>query len=269
MKVIIAPNSGFCFGVKRAVDAALTQRDSYTLGPLIHNPQTIEQLKERGIKAIDSIDDIDKGTLLIRTHGVPGQIIEKSKNKGLEVIDLTCPFVKKAQDVAIKAEKEGYKVVVIGDKQHPEVKGITGNLSNYEIIESPDQVKKHYDKIWVVVQTTQLEDNFKAILSELNGKAKEIKVTKTICNATEERQMNARKLANNADMMIVVGGKNSANTNKLAFLCKGIIDTKHIESDEELKPEWFRHKKTVGITAGASTPHWLIKKIANRIENEF
>lgn len=269
MKVKIASNAGFCFGVKRAVDAALKQENSFSLGPLIHNPQTIKELENKGIKAVDSIDDINKGNLLIRTHGVPESLIVTAKEKGLNVIDLTCPFVKTAQDVAIEAEKEGYKIIVVGEKHHPEVKGIVGNIHNYDIIEKPEQIKDEYDRVWVVVQTTQTEENLKNILIKLKEKAKELKITKTICNATVERQMNAKELAHKVGMMIVVGGKNSANTNKLFNLCKGIVETRHIESENELEKEWFENKTLVGITAGASTPEWLVRKVAHRIENEF
>lgn len=271
MKVTIADNAGFCFGVKRAVDAALKQKDSFTLGPLIHNPQTIKELEKRGIKAVDSIDDINGGTLLIRTHGVPNVLIKKAKEKGLDVIDLTCPFVKKAQHFAKEFYAKGYKVAIAGEASHPEVISVKGGIKDAVVIEKPEDADNlgFYDKIGVVMQTTQSKDASIAIINRLKGRCNDLKIAETICSATTERQDLARELAAKVDLMIVIGGRESANTKRLFEMCRSIVDTKHIESSSDLKKSWFRNKSHVGITAGASTPRWLIREIAEDIKNGF
>lgn len=268
MKVSIADNSGFCFGVKRAVDAALAQKDSFSLGPLIHNPQTIKQLEERGIKAVETIDDLSKGTLLIRTHGVPGSVIKKAKEKGINVVDLTCPFVKKVHNYAIELQEEGYKVVVVGEKDHPEVEGIVGHVADPIVVENPEQAEKlkNEDKIGIVVQTTQNLKNLQQILEVVKTKTKNLKLCNTICSATTERQKVAIELAKDSDLMIVIGGKNSGNTRRLAELCSTLTETKYIESKDELKLEWFDNKSKIGIVAGASTPIEVILEVKDIIE---
>ncbi len=269
MKVTIANNSGFCFGVKRALDIALKQKDSFSLGPLIHNPQTIKELEKKGIKSIESIDDINNGTLLIRTHGVPGALIKKAKEKGLNVIDLTCPFVKKAQNLAKEFYAKGCKVIIIGEANHPEIIGIRGNIKDAEVLESLEDANNigFYDKIGVVIQTTQSKGRVDKIIKKLRSHCKRLKIAETICNTTAERQDLATGLARKVDLMLVIGGKESANTKRLYELCKNIVETKHVEMISDLKKSWFKNKKHIGITAGASTPRWLIKDIAEKIKN--
>lgn len=272
MKVEKAKHSGFCFGVKRAVESTLnTPGEVKTLGPLIHNPQFIADLESKGIKAVDSVDDIDKGTLIIRTHGVPDSVIEKAKEKSINVVDLTCPFVKKVHDVAKKAEQEGRKVLVFGNKDHPEVKGIIGNLKNFKVLNKDSYLLEEdlSGKLTLVSQTTRDIKEFEEITKKIKEINKDLEVENTICSATRERQQSAIDLAKNLDIIIVIGSKISSNTIRLNEICQKYCDTKHVENAEELRNEWFIGKKTVGVTAGASTPDSIIDQVVERIENEF
>ena len=271
-KVVLAKNSGFCFGVKRAIELALkTKEKIYTLGPLIHNPQVIAQLEHKGIVAIDSINDIERGKIIIRAYGIPRSVITRAKKKNLSVIDATCPFVKNVQQIAESLSKEGYQVVIIGEANHPEIIGIADRVKNPIIIEEVSEALKigQFKKIGVVAQTTQSEENYKKIIHELKKHSKKLKTFNTICNATKNNQNAAKELAKNANLMIVVGGYNSGNTRRLAKLCAEIVETKHIEIADELKREWFENKEVIGVTGGASTPDWIIHEVIKRIENEF
>ncbi|MFC1704770.1 4-hydroxy-3-methylbut-2-enyl diphosphate reductase [Nanoarchaeota archaeon] len=265
MEIKKAKYSGFCFGVRRAVESALNVKGEVkTLGPLIHNPQFVAELEKKGINAVDSLDDVDKGTLLIRAHGVPDSVVEKAKKKSLNVVDLTCPFVKTVQNFAKQLYKQGYQVVVVGEKNHPEVMGIVGNI-NAIVVGDVDDAKKlaHFKRMGVVAQTTH--DKFDNVVDELRKHADELKVHNTVCSATEIRQKNAVELANEVELIIVIGGNNSANTRRLAKLCSESVQTKHIESADELKKEWFNDINKVGIVAGASTPDKAIKQVEDRI----
>lgn len=269
MKVELAEHTGFCFGVKKAVDEALSLKEkANTLGPLIHNPQVVEELEKKGIKKINNLEEADAPSIIIRTHGASDKLINEINSKGYKIIDLTCPFVKKVQQYAKDLEKDGYKVIIIGEKNHPEVEGIVGHVRNAIVVENPEQAKTlpKMEKIGVVVQTTQTLKNFQDIVSLLKNKTDNLKIYNTICSATAERQEVAIELAKRSDLMIVIGGRNSGNTKQLKELCSNITETKHIESHQELKPEWFKDKKTVGITAGASTPIEIIKKVKKTIE---
>ena len=272
MNVKKAKHSGFCFGVKRAVDSALkTEGEVKTLGPLIHNPQVVEKLSKQGVIPIDSVDDVSSGKLIIRSHGVPKSVIEKAESKDLEVIDATCPFVKKVQDAAIRLEQEGYQVIIVGEKHHPEVIGIMGNLKNPIVVgDLPGaEALPNYEKLAVVSQTTQPSKKFQDIVDILSKKSTSIKIENTICSATQEHQNAALELAKAVDVMVVVGGHNSGNTRRLAEICSNIVETHHIEQWSELKEEWFKGKKEAGVTAGTSTPDWIIDKVIERMENDF
>lgn len=269
MEVEVAKKSGFCFGVKRAIDWALKVGERCnTIGPLIHNPHVVEDLKKKGIIPVEEIDDIDSSTVILRTHGVSKKVIDELNKKGLHVVDLTCPFVKKVKDYAIELEKQGYFIVVIGEKNHPEVEAIVSHLKNVVVVNSVSDVGKvgERDKVGVVVQTTQTLKLFQDIVAELRKRYNELKVCNTICNATAERQEEAIELAKGSDIMIVVGGKNSANTNHLAELCDAIVETHHVQGADDLKNEWFKGKKKAGVTAGASTSTEIIKKVKKMIE---
>ncbi|PKM44573.1 MAG: bifunctional 4-hydroxy-3-methylbut-2-enyl diphosphate reductase/30S ribosomal protein S1 [Firmicutes bacterium HGW-Firmicutes-8] len=275
MKTILAPKAGFCFGVKRALDLAMqtareTNKSIYTLGPLIHNPQVVEDLSKKGIKVVKDLSDIPEGVIIIRSHGVGPDIIDNARDRDLQVIDATCPFVKKAQELAKELNDQGYQVVVVGDKEHPEVTGIIGWTGHTGIVvETPEQAEKlqPLKKIGIISQTTQPEENFNNIASVLQEKAEEVKAYNTICHATRDRQYAAAELARKVDVMIVIGGKNSANTQKLARLCAQTgTPTHHIETAAEFKREWLADKKLIGITAGASTPDWIIEEVKRYME---
>ncbi len=267
MRVICAENMGFCFGVKRALDMVLNERNAYTLGQLIHNPQVVELLEKRGIKEIKSIDEIENGTLIITAHGTSKSNIIKAKEKGLKIIDTTCPLVKRVHELAGEFDKKGYKIILFGDKEHQEVKGTASNAKDVTIVNSAEEARKlKSNKAGLLSQTTQSLEKFNEIGDILKKNIPDLKVFNTICDATRKRQDSALKLSKKVDLMIVIGGYNSANTRRLKEICSKIVETKHIESDEELNKEWFKNKKTIGLTAGASTPGWVIKRVKDRIE---
>lgn len=275
MKVITAKRAGFCFGVKRAIDitfekAKENKKGLYTLGPIIHNPQVIEKLEQEGISPLE-IKDIDTrkiSALIIRTHGIPCQTHETLSSRGINIIDATCPFVKNAQHYAKLLKENGYQVVILGDRDHPEVKGIVSYAGDDAIIlDDRSTLPKLKPKVGVVVQTTQPIEALKKALSLIIEHAREVKVYNTICNSTALRLKETEEMAHKVDVMIVVGGKNSANTTQLARLCETMsVRTHHIETEDELDASWFLGAKKVGITAGASTPDWIIKKVEKRIQ---
>jgi len=273
MKIITAKRAGFCFGVKRAVDmafkAARNSNDVFTFGPIIHNPQVIEKLRQQSVSPTDNIDDVRIKTLIIRTHGVPGEISARLAEKGYEVVDATCPFVKKAQQYAKLLKEDGYQVVIIGDKEHPEVKGLMSYAGDDAVVVNKDEkLRKLKRRVGVVVQTTQPVSVLKNFISEALERVEEIKVFNTICNSTSLRLKETMAMAKKADVMVVVGGKNSANTTQLATLCVSMsVPTYHIETSSEIREEWFSGMNNVGITAGASTPDWIIKEIQERIRD--
>jgi 4-hydroxy-3-methylbut-2-enyl diphosphate reductase len=275
MKILLARTAGFCFGVRRAVNIAFRasgkkHKGVYTLGPIIHNPQVVEQLKEKGIIPIMDIKGKkDIRALIIRTHGIPRNLSEEISSIGCEIIDATCPFVKKAQYYAKLLREEGYQVVILGERKHPEVKGLLSYASDDAIVVDGNRpLPRLKNKVGIVVQTTQPLDALKRVLSLAVGHAKEIKVYNTICNSTALRLKETEDMARKVDAMVVVGGKNSANTTQLANLCRSLgVATYHIETLFEIQDVWFRDAKRVGITAGASTPGWIIKEVEQRIRN--
>ena len=274
MEVILAEYLGFCYGVKRAIKIAREHADgkSNTLGPIIHNPQMVERLKNEGVGTVEDLNDADEGTIIIRSHGVGPQVYEKIKAKGLKIVDATCPHVKKAQTAARELTEDGYKVVIVGEKNHPEVKSIfewTGGRAT--ILETEAEAKNFSNcpRLGIVSQTTVASEHFKKIVLKLLDKSKDIKILRTICTATEQRQSAALELAAKVDAMIVVGGRNSANTTKLAKLCESKCKTYHIETAQEILPEWFQKSNQVfkvGITAGASTPDWIIREVYDKCQ---
>lgn len=273
MEIMTAKTAGFCFGVKRAIDIAFQiamekRKGIYTLGPIIHNPQVVDKLKEKGIIPIENIKaKKDIRALIIRTHGIPLKLSKEISSKGYEIIDATCPFVKKAQYYAKLLSEEGYQVIILGEKNHPEVKSLMSYVvDNAIVIDGKTSLPKLRSRVGIVVQTTQPLDALKKVLSEAIIHAKEIKVYNTICNSTALRLKETENMANKVDVMFVVGGKNSANTTQLTKLCKSLsVPTHHIETFSEIRKEWIEKANKIGITAGASTPKWIIKEVDKRI----
>ena len=273
MKIITAKRAGFCFGVKRAIDITFDmvkeyKNGLYTLGPIIHNPQVIAKLEQEGISPLE-INDLDSkkiSSLIIRTHGIPCQTHDMILSRGIKIIDATCPFVKNAQHYAKLLKENGYQVVILGDRDHPEVKGIVSYAGDDAIVlDEHSPLPKLKPKVGVVVQTTQPIEALKKALSQIIEHAREIKVYNTICNSTALRLKETEEMARKVDVMIVVGGKNSANTTQLSRLCSSMsIRTYHIETEDELDASWFDGVNKVGITAGASTPDWIIREVEKR-----
>ena len=273
--ILTAKRAGFCFGVKRAIDISFDiakeiPEGVYTLGPIIHNPQVIEKLKTEGIFPLDTIEDIGNReikALIIRTHGIPHQIYDAISSQSFRLIDATCPFVKNAQHYAQLLKENGYQVVILGDSTHPEVKGIMSYAGDdVVVVDENTQLPHLKTKVGIVVQTTQPVEALKKLLSNIIEHVKEVKVYNTICNSTALRLKETADMAREVDVMIVVGGKNSANTTQLSNLCRSLsVRTYHIETEGELKKEWFIGVRTAGVTAGASTPDWIIKKVEKRI----
>jgi len=278
MQVILAAHQGFCYGVKRAVklaqdNVAVSGGCSYTLGPIIHNPQMVERLKAQGVGLVEKIDDAKAGdTVIIRSHGVGPRIYEAAKKCGVNIIDATCPHVKKAQFAAYRLAGEGRHIVIVGEKKHPEVQSIYEWADEKaDIVETAAQAQAlpHIERMGVVVQTTFSGEDFEVIAKLLKEKAGDIKIERTICTATQQRQTAAVELAREVDVMLVIGGKNSANTTHLADLCKRIgCPTYHIETAREIDDAWFKDAEKIGITAGASTPDWIIEEAKQKCRTQ-
>ena len=274
MKVILARRAGFCFGVKRATqmafEAANMDKKTYTLGPIIHSPQVVNKLEGMGVKALENLDSVDSGTIIIRSHGVASHEISEAISKELEIVDATCPFVKKAQEHVKRLSETGYGVVVVGDADHPEVQGIVSyGGDRVFVVGSGDEVKKLpvMSKIGIVAQTTQSFENLKNVVLECLLRGGEIRVFNTICDATAVRQEDAKELARRVDCMLVIGGYNSANTRRLAEVCVELQPrTHHIETAAEINLAWFDGVDRIGVTAGASTPKWIIDEVMNKLK---
>lgn len=263
LSIEVASHAGVCYGVERALKLAAHAAESArgsvtTLGPLIHNPIVVRDLESAGVKGAQTVDEVESGTLIIRAHGVVPQVIDQARAKGLEVLDATCPYVKKVHMAAEKLVREGYQLIVVGESGHPEVEGILGHAGDAAHVVSTPHDLDGVDfarKVGVVVQTTQTPANLAAIVSALALRTMDLRVVNTICSATQERQDSAAELASRADVMIVIGGKNSGNTRRLAEICMACCPrTHHIEDSSEIQRTWFEGVALVGITAGASTP---------------
>jgi len=264
MKIERAKSYGFCFGVKRAIRIAQEHPGSSTLGPLIHNNLEIDRLKRNfNVSLATTLNEVQEGqATVIRTHGIPKNDLAKLKEKGGEVIDATCPFVTKPQRIVEEMSREGYDIVIFGDMNHPEIKGVMsyaeGPVFAILSVEELAEVSLR-ERVALVAQTTRKIEEYNKIVNYLVPRHKEVRVFNTICNATFDNQDAARELAKRADVMIVVGGKQSSNTKQLYTICQAHCpDSYHIECKEELELDWFRGKKLCGITAGASTPEWII-----------
>ena len=275
MEIILDEGAGVCFGVERALKMAGEEsRDAsgpiVTIGPLIHNPQVVEEMKRDGVNVAQEGENLLDTTAIIRTHGVRPQEENRLREAGNRVLDATCPYVKKSHEYAEVLRREDYHIVVIGDPNHPEIRGVLGYAGErVTVITQPEEANSlhHYAKVGVVVQTTYPIEKVQKVISKLVGRSTELRVFNTICDYTSDRQVSAREISSQVDLMYVVGGRNSANTNKLAEICKqqGTM-TRHIEVAEEIDPRDLEGVERVGISAGASTPDGRIASVIDRIE---
>jgi len=282
MEVKLATSLGFCFGVERAVNTVYDKIENggkiYTYGPIIHNADVVEDLHNKGVEIIESIEDISKaenGTIIIRAHGISEEVQETIKKQGLELVDATCPFVKRIHNTVRKASEEGKEIVIVGNAGHPEVMGIVGWCVNgATVIETEDEANNfnasENAEICIVSQTTFQTKKFQHIVEIIQKKGYNVIVVNTICNATEERQNAAEKLAEEVDAMIVIGGINSSNTKKLFEICrKRCVNTYFIQTLDDLHLELPKSVRLVGITAGASTPNNIIEEVQNYVRINF
>ncbi len=282
MEVVLAKSSGFCFGVKRAVDRVYEQlaenKKIYTYGPIVHNDDVVADLEEKGVKVLNTkeeLTELTEGSVVIRAHGVPKEIYEIMEQKNIECIDATCPFVKRIHKIVEKESAEGRRIIVIGNAKHPEVEGIRGWCKTPAIvIESREEALEFKgsmdDKYCVVSQTTFNYKKFQELVEIFQKKGYDIIVANTICSATEERQKEASELAAKADVMIVIGGTHSSNTRKLYELCKSECEnTYYIQTLADLQLELPNSVELVGITAGASTPNKIIEEVQNYVRINF
>lgn len=277
MKITISSYAGFCFGVDRALkllDDNVIQNSKKPismLGQLVHNEQVISELRKKGVKMVNSLEEVKEGTLIIAAHGIDPAIIKKAKEKNIYVIDTTCPMVIKAQQIAKILQKEGHQVVIFGDKGHIEVRGIAGAAGGKPMIISKFSEAKKFPwskctKIGIISQTTQNIEDFAKLVQMAQGSCQNVKVFNTICDSTRRRQEDIKDLAKNNDAVIIVGSKISANAGRLYEVAKKINKKSYfISSSTDLKKEWFKNIKKVGISAGASTPMWIVKKVAEKI----
>jgi 4-hydroxy-3-methylbut-2-enyl diphosphate reductase len=272
VEVKIAKTAGFCWGVRRTVDKVMEVADHsagpvVTLGPIIHNPQAVARFREKGVGTVSAVGEIGDGTtVVVRTHGAMKDELERAEGRGLEVVDGTCPYVKYPQAIAQRLSAEGYHVVIVGDANHAEIKGVVSYCEGPFTVVKPGGPIPEITarKVAVIAQTTCIGADFEAVVGALALRHKEVRAVNTICNDTDERQTDARSLAHEVDAVVVVGGKNSANTRHLAEICREIQPrTWHVETEAELSPEWFDGCRIVGLSAGASTPDWVIEGVAS------
>ena len=264
VEIVVARYAGYCYGVERALritEEALEGAEGpvASLGPIIHNPSVVGQLEERGVKVVDGAGEAAAGTLIVRTHGVPPEVVEGARSRDINLVDATCPFVAVAQRKAASLREAGYAVVILGERDHPEVAGLEGFAGEGAVVVEDAAglplTQLRGKRVGVVVQTTQTRANLASVAAALAPVARELLVFNTICDATEKRQSAACELAAEVDVVVVVGGRNSANTARLAQLCRAMESrTHHIESAAELEPAWFAGARRIGVTAGASTP---------------
>ena len=281
MKVTLAKSAGFCFGVKRAVEMvykeAETGKKVYTLGPIIHNEQVVQDLEQKGVRVIDTPEELSEAedaTVIIRSHGISADVYHQLEDKKVRIVDATCPFVSKIHRIVEKKYQEGSCIVIVGNANHPEVEGINGWCNGAATVIGSVSEAENYSqeparKLCVVAQTTFKYKKFKDIVDIFSKKSYDIDVMNTICNATEERQTEAAAIAGDSDAMIVIGGKHSSNTQKLYEICKNVCpDTHFIQTLDDLDLKQFQSFRSVGITAGASTPNTIIKEVQSYVRNE-
>lgn len=273
MKVIKAEKMGFCFGVKRAIEKAeqALKKESKinTFGALIHNSQFVEKLKKEGVGIVEDVQDIEPGTtVIVRAHGLPPKTMKDIEKKGAAIIDATCPKVLNIQRLAKRLESNGKNVIIVGNSSHPEIIGIMGNLESGIVVrelEEVDRLPDNLGEVAVLSQTTEEQERFEKIVESLSKKYKNIEIYNTICEATKERQDGAKKTAHETDAMIVLGGKHSSNTTHIANICEQLVRTFHIETAEEIDGLDLKGVSKIGITAGASTPDYIIEEAVQKL----
>jgi len=284
MEVIKAKSAGFCFGVKKAMETVYQQIENnqgkriYTFGPLIHNEEVVKELKSKGVDVVESVEELKalkEGIVIIRSHGVSKDIYKIMEDNGIECVDATCPFVKRIHKIVEKESAAGKKIIIIGNDGHPEVEGIKGwSNTPAKVIEKVEEALEFSceadEKICIVSQTTFNYNKFQELVEIFQKKGYDISVVNTICNATEERQTEARQIAADADVMIVIGGTHSSNTRKLYEICKNECENTHfIQTLDDLNLEVPKSVRLVGITAGASTPNNIIEEVQNYVRINF
>lgn len=275
MEITVAKSAGFCFGVQRAVDSVYKELEEnsgkiYTFGPIIHNEQVVEDLNKKGIEVIDTVEqlkEIKEGTVVIRSHGVAKEIYDILEQQKLKMVDATCPFVKKIHNIVLDESNNGKTIIIIGNDNHPEVEGIKGWVNGEVIvINKEEQIEKlslpEQTKACIVSQTTFNHNKFKYLVEIIRKKGYDITVVNTICNATHVRQVEAQKISSKVDGMIVIGGKNSSNTQKLYDICRNeCVNTFYVQTVKDLNLHELKSLKSIGITAGASTPKNIIEEV--------
>jgi len=276
MRIILAESAGFCMGVRRALDAVMNEfqvkkRNIYTHGPLIHNPQVIDFLGQNGINPLSGLKDCEPGsTIVIRAHGVPLSVKYEIKKAGFKLLDATCPKVTMVQQLVVNFSEKNYATIIVGELDHPEVTGIVGYAKGpVEVVALPEQIKNMpcFDKVLLISQTTQNEVVFNAVKDEVIKRWPDARIKNTICDSTYRRQNDVRKLSKEAEAIIIVGGRNSGNTRRLVDIAFELNHTVfHVERSDELNPCDFENIKTVGISAGASTPNWVISEVIKRLK---
>jgi len=277
MKVRVAEKCGFCPGVRNAISTAervLSQVDAsepvYCLGPIIHNEDVVERLASAGLRTVDSVDQIDSGTVLIRSHGVAPKELDRLRQKGLRIVDATCVLVKRVQQIAKQLEQEGYEVVIIGEENHPEVQGVMGCVGHVVVVADENDLDRlpRDGRLGIVCQTTQSPEHLGGMLGVIGrGSFSEMKVINTLCKEAIKRQESAIALCKQVDIMFVLGGLHSANTRRLAELCKKHnAATFHLQNWDELDKNVLFGRTVAGVTAGASTPNWVIDEFVNHLE---
>ena len=284
MEIKVAKTAGFCFGVKRAVETVYDQvekekgKQIYTYGPIIHNDEVVKDMQKRGVKVIqteEELENLGNSVVIIRSHGVPKRIYDKLAEKNIACVDATCPFVKKIHNIVKRESEAGSQIVIIGNNEHPEVEGIKGwSTSPVTVIQTMEDVNNFEPdrsrKVCIVSQTTFNYKKFEELVEIISKKRYDISVLNTICNATTERQTEARSIAEGVDAMIVIGDKHSSNTQKLFEICdKACNNTYYIQTLDDLDLNQLGSAKTVGITAGASTPNNIIEEVQNNVRINF
>lgn len=276
-EVILAKSAGFCFGVKRAMDTVYEQtgkKNVYTFGPIIHNEEVVKDLEKKGvfvINTMEELDDITEGTVIIRSHGVSSAVYEALRKKGVEIVDATCPFVLKIHNIVKQESANGKQIVIIGNEKHPEVEGIMGwSKTQVHVVDTVEKAQNlqldPQREVCIVSQTTFNYNKFKELVEIISEKGYNIIIRNTICNATEERQTEAREIAKRVDAMIVIGGSSSSNTRKLYEICKKeCYDTFYIQTINDLDLESLGRAECIGITAGASTPNNIIEEVCTNV----